>query len=90
MLHIFHNMFYKVLKHFLKNKGYLTIIINNVYKNSRLYTLAFDLASKLGEYYILKDEQIWCQDDKPLIALGINSAYVANRHHIYCLHFRNS
>ncbi len=82
-------IFYKNLKSLLKKKGYLTIIVNNIYKNSRLYPLAFDLASKLGKYYILKDEQIWCQDDKPLIPLGVNSAYVGNRHHIYCLIFRN-
>ena len=81
--------FYTNLKDWLKPKGYLTVIINNVYKNSRLYPLAFDLASKLGKHYTLKDEQIWCQDDKPLIALGVNSAYVSNRHHIYCLIFRN-
>ncbi len=81
--------FYQSLKKWLKKKKYMTIVVNNVYKESKLYPLAFDLASKLGKYYTLKDEQIWCQDDKPLIALGINSAYVANRHHIYCLIFRN-
>ena len=80
--------FYASLKPWLKHKGYLTIIVNNVYKNSKLYPLAFDIASKMSDHYVLKDEQIWCQDDKPLIALGINSAYVANRHHIYCLVFR--
>jgi len=81
--------FYKNLRNWLKKDKYMTIIINNLYKNGRLYPLAFDLASKLGEYYTLKDEQIWCQDDKPLIPLGVNSAYVGNRHHIYCLIFRN-
>jgi len=81
--------FYKLLKPTLKKKGYLTIIVNNVYKNGKLYPLAFDIASKLGEFYTLKDEQIWCQDDKSLIALGINNAYVGNRHHCYCLIFRN-
>ncbi len=81
--------FYKKLKEWLKEGKYMTIIVNNVYKNSRLYPLAFDLASQLGKYFTLKDEQIWCQDDKPLIALGVNSAYVGNRHHIYCLIFRN-
>ena len=81
--------FYVSLKPWLKHKGYLTIVVNNVYKNSKLFPLAFDIASKMSDHYVLKDEQIWCQDDKPLIALGINSAYVANRHHIYCLVFRN-
>ena len=81
--------FYIDLKKWLKKNKYLTIIVNNVYKNSKLYPLAFDLACRLGKYFVLKDEQIWCQNDKPLIALGVNSAYVSNRHHIYCLIFRN-
>ena len=67
----------------------MVIFVNNIYKNSRLYPLAFDLALQLGRHLILKDEQIWCQDDKRLIALGINNAYVGNRHHTYCLIFRN-
>jgi DNA modification methylase len=81
--------FYTNLKDLLIKNKYMVIIVNNVYKNSKLYPLAFDLASRLGKHYTLKDEQIWCQDDKQLIALGINNAYVGNRHHIYCLVFRN-
>lgn len=81
--------FYGDLKVILKNKGYITIIVNNIYKNSELFPLAFDLASKLRKYYKLKDEQIWCQNDKSLMPLGVNSAYVGNRHHIYCLILRN-
>ena len=80
---------YVKLKDYLKKKKYMVIFVNNIYKNSRLYPLAFDLASQLGRHLILKDEQIWCQDDKRLIALGINNAYVGNRHHTYCLIFRN-
>jgi len=75
-----------------KTNGYLTIITNNVYFNGRLYPLAFDTAVSLtnrGEKsWILKDEKIWLQDDKPLVALGVNNAWVANRHHQYCLIFR--
>jgi DNA modification methylase len=75
-----------------KDKGYLTIITNNVYFEGRLYPLAFDTAislTKRGEKsWVLKDEKIWLQNDKALIALGINSAWVANRHHQYCLIFR--
>ena len=74
------------------NKGYLTIITNNVYFNSRLYPLAFDTAISLtnrgSKSWVLKDEKIWLQDDKRLIALGVNSAWVGNRHHQYCLIFR--
>jgi DNA modification methylase len=75
-----------------KNGSYLTIIINNVYFQGRLYPLAFDLAGLLtkrnNKSWILKDEKIWLQDDKPLIALGVNNAWVSNRHHQYCLIFR--
>ncbi len=75
-----------------KDKGYLTIITNNVYFEGRLYPLAFDTAislTKRGEKsWTLKDEKIWLQNDKALIALGVNSAWVANRHHQYCLILR--
>jgi len=75
-----------------KPNGYLTIITNNVYFEGRLYPLAFDTAVSLtrrGEKnWVLKDEKIWLQDDKKLIALGVNSAWVGNRHHQYCLIFR--
>ncbi len=75
-----------------KNKGYLTIITNNIYYKSKLYPLAFDTAISLtkrgSKSWILKDEKIWLQDDKPLIALGVNNAWVGNRHHQYCLIFR--
>ncbi len=76
----------------LKTNGYLVIITNNVYYRSRLYPLAFDTATSLtkrgNKSWVLKDEKIWLQDDKPLIALGVNNAWVGNRHHQYCLIFR--
>ncbi len=76
----------------IKAGGYLTIITNNVYNESKLYPLAFDTAISLtnrnDKSWILKDEKIWLQDDKPLIALGVNNAWVGNRHHQYCLIFR--
>lgn len=75
-----------------KSSGYLTIITNNVYFNGRLYPLAYDTAislTKRGEKsWVLKDEKVWLQDDKKLIALGVNNAWVGNRHHQYCLIFR--
>lgn len=75
-----------------KEDGYLTIITNNVYYKSKLFPLAFDTAISLtkrgDKSWVLKDEKIWLQDDKPLIALGVNNAWVSNRHHQYCLIFR--
>jgi len=69
-----------------KPNGYLTIITNNVYFNGRLFPLA--LSNRGEKSWVLKDEKIWLQDDKPLVALGVNNAWVANRHHQYCLIFR--
>lgn len=75
-----------------KENGYLVIITNNVYFQGELYPLAFDTATSLRKRgkksWKLKDEKIWLQDDKPLIALGVNNAWVGNRHHQYCLIFR--
>jgi len=75
-----------------KNLGYLTIITNNVFFDGKIYPLAFDTAVSLtkrgNKSWTLKDEKIWLQNDKALIALGINSAWVGNRHHQYCLIFR--
>ena len=75
-----------------KPNAYLTVITNNIYFKSQLYPLAYDTATSLtkrGEKsWVLKDEKIWLQDDKPLIALGVNNAWVGNRHHQYCLIFR--
>jgi DNA modification methylase len=77
---------------YTKVGSYLTIITNNVYFSGKLYPLAFDTASSLTKRnkksWVLKDERIWLQDDKKLIALGVNSAWVGNRHHQYCLIFR--
>lgn len=76
----------------LKDGKYLTIITNNVYFKGKLFPLAFDTAISLtkrgDKSWTLKDEKIWLQDDKPLVALGINNAWVSNRHHQYCLIFR--
>ncbi len=75
-----------------KPNGYLTVITNNVYNRGKLFPLAFDTAISLTtrgcKSWVLKDERIWLQDDKPLVALGVNNAWVANRHHQYCLVFR--
>ena len=75
---------YKVMK----NKGYLVIITNNVFADGKMYPLAFDTVKSLSDNWVPKDEKIWLQNDKPLIPLGVNSAWVGNRHHQYCLIFR--
>jgi len=75
----------------MKPNGYLTVITNNVFFEGRVYPLAFDTVSTLAEEpysWVPKDEKIWLQDDKALLPLGVNNAWVGNRHHQYCLIFR--
>jgi len=72
----------------LKNRAYLVIITNNVYFDGRLYPLAYDTAISLTDKWVLKDEKIWLQDDKTLLPLGINNAWIGNRCHQFCLVFR--
>lgn len=72
----------------MKPGGYLVIVTNNVFADGRLYPLAFDTLISLSDKWTPKDEKIWCHDDKSLMPLGVNSAWVGNRHHQYCLIFR--
>ena len=75
----------------MKLNGYLTVITNNVFFEGRMYPLAFDSVSTLSQEpfaWVPKDEKVWCQDDKALLPLGVNNAWVGNRHHQYCLIFR--
>ncbi len=80
---------YAGLKPFLRPRGYLTIIVKNVKKGGTIYPLAWDLARRLGEFYRLKDERIWCQDNQRLAPYGIGNAWVSNTFHHYCLQFRH-
>jgi DNA modification methylase len=72
----------------MKPKGYMVIITNNIFTSGRLYPLAYDTATSLADTWTLKDEKIWLQDDKRLLALGVNNAWVGNRCHQFCLIFR--
>jgi DNA modification methylase len=81
---------YASLKPFLRDNAYLTIIVKNVKKGGKIYPLAWDLALRLRDTYVLKDEKIWCQDDIRLAPYGLGNAWVSNTFHHYCLQFRNS
>ena len=76
----------------LRPKGYLVVITNNVFFSGKVYPLAYDTAISLTQDkahpWVLKDEKIWLQDDKALVALGVNYAWVGNRCHQYCHIFR--
>ncbi len=80
---------YLSLRPFLRPRAYLTIIVKNVKKGGKIYPLAWDLARKLGEFYTLKDERIWLQDNQRLAPYGLGNAWVSNTFHHYCLQFRN-
>lgn len=79
---------YARLRPYLQPRSYLTIIVKNVKKGGRIYPLAWDLARRLGEFYTLKDERIWCQNDVRLAPYGMGNAWVSNTFHHYCLQFR--
>ncbi len=80
---------YASLKPMLRDKAYLTIIVKNIKKGGKIYPLAWDLASQLGEVFTLKDERIWVQDNIRLAPYGMGNAWVSNTFHHYCLQFRN-
>ena len=80
---------YEALQPFLRPRAYLTIIVKNIKKGGKIYPLAWDLASRLGSTYVLKDERIWCMDNQPLAPYGLGNAWVSNTFHHYCLQFRN-
>jgi DNA modification methylase len=79
---------YAILPSILRPKAYLTIIVKNIKKGGEIYTLAWDLGKRLGEFFTLKDERIWCQDDIRLAPYGMGNAWVSNTFHHYCLQFR--
>lgn len=79
---------YASIRPYLREKAYLTIIVKNIKKKGKIYPLAWDLAKALGEFYTLKDERIWVQDNQRLAPYGLGNAWVSNTFHHYCLQFR--
>jgi len=69
----------------LKPNGYCIVIIKNIKKDGKFYPLAWDLAKKLSEKYILKDEKIWIQDKIGLAPYGYPYDWSSNILHHYCL-----
>ena len=57
-------------------------------KDKEMKPLAWDLAKRLNEKFILKQERIWCQDNKTLGIWGYPTVYISNVHHHYCLVFQ--
>lgn len=48
--------------------------MKNVKKDGRVYPIAWDLARMLSESLTLKDERIWCQDNKRIAPYGMSTA----------------
>ncbi|TET08630.1 MAG: hypothetical protein E3J86_10385 [Candidatus Thorarchaeota archaeon] len=74
----------------LSDRAYLTIVVQNMRDiDGILRPIAWDLAKRLSEDYDLRQEMIWCQDNKRLGCWGYPSTYVSNVHHHYCLILQN-
>ncbi len=72
----------------MKLRSYIVVITNNVYRDGKLYPLAFDTFNSMCKFWVPKDEKIWCQDNKKLYPFGMFHSYIGNRSHHYCLIFR--
>jgi len=71
---------------YLGEGAYATVVIQNMRdKDGTFKPIAWDLAKRFGETYELKQEQIWCQDNKQLGCWGYPTTYVSNVHHHYCI-----
>jgi DNA modification methylase len=78
------------LKPLLKPSAYLTIIVQNMRDiDGQMRPIAWDLARRIAEDYLLQQEMIWCQDNKKLGIWGYPTTYVSNVHHHTCLIFQN-
>lgn len=74
---------------YLRNGAYLTVVVQNMLDEGNLIRpIAWDLAKRLSETYQLRQEQVWCQDNKRLGCWGFPSTYISNVHHHYCLIFQ--
>jgi len=86
-LNALYSIFGKVHK-LLRPNRYLVVIIQNILtEGGEMKPVAWDLAKKLSGLFLLKQERIWCQDNKPLGCWGYPYRYVSNVHHHYCLVF---
>jgi DNA modification methylase len=78
-------------KPYLSDRAYLTIVAQNMRDiDGTQKPIAWDLARKLSDTFALRQEMIWCQDNKRLGVWGYPTTYVSNVHHHYCLVFQNS
>ncbi len=77
---------FRGIRQVLRPRAHLAIACQNVRPaDGVMVPLAWDLARELGRSYDLRQEFIWCQDQKPLGCWGFPTTYVSNVHHHYCL-----
>ncbi len=70
----------------LRNGAYLVIVVQNMRDtDGAMKPIAWDIAHRLSKKYCLRQEMIWCQDNKRLGCWGYPTTYVSNVHHHYCL-----
>ena len=69
----------------MENNSYIVIIVKNIKKDGKVYTLAWDLAKKLAKKFTLKDEKIWIQDKIALAPYGYPNGWTSNILHHYCI-----
>lgn len=77
------------MKPFMKERGHLVVILQNYMDKGNYTTLAWDFAIRMKQFYQLRGERIWCQDNKTLYPYGYKYSFVPNVHHHYCLVFKN-
>lgn len=77
---------------FAKTKGimregaYVVVVLQNARTiEGNMEPIAWKVALRLCDMFHLKQERIWCQDNKPLGIWGYPHDYVSNVHHHYCL-----
>jgi len=79
---------YEEIYNLMRDGAYIVIIAKNIKKKGNIYTLAWDIAKKLNNKFVLKDEKIWCQDKVPLSPFGYPFAWASNIVHHYCITLR--
>ncbi len=82
---------YTQVNRVLRPGRYLVVIVQNILTpEGVMVPFAWDLAKKLSNIYILKQERLWLQNNKLLGIWGYPSRYVSNVHHHYCLIFEKT
>ncbi|MHA1222153.1 MAG: DNA methyltransferase [Candidatus Heimdallarchaeaceae archaeon] len=73
----------------MQDSAYLTIVVQNILdENGVMIPLAWDLAKKLSNKYILLQEKLWLQNDTKFGIWGYPHKYISNVAHHYCLNFK--